>query len=244
MRAGGKNKQDPRNKHCIIFPSRWWKKEGLSFLAGLPRFYMTNVALTPNWVQTTSLDYLEAKWDLDTLLFRCSRGLSNETPDRRRVKNVCAICAGASTIPLSTSQRLCALGRQSYATGDTKCFLIQLIIRKEKGSPSGKTLLPSPITTIKRRVVIPASTGSLFSLLFLFWKLHLLANLDALKMLLDYPLPDFTSKVVDLRVLDRVEGTVDGTGADTQTLCWDSMQKIGKSTNFFFGWLAKINAGA
>ena len=62
-------------------------------------------------------------------------------------------------------------------------FLIQLIIRKEKGSPSGKTLLPSPITTSKRRAVLP-SADSLFSLLFSLWKLHILANLDALKMLL------------------------------------------------------------
>ena len=80
-------------------------------------------------------------------------------------KRVCYL-AGALAIPQSSSQRLCALGRQSYATGDTKRFLIQLIIRKEKGSPSGKTLLPSPIMTIKRQAVTP-SGGSLFSLLFL-----------------------------------------------------------------------------
>ena len=144
-------------------------------------------------------------------------------------KHVCCLVAGAWTIPQSSSQRSCALGRQSYATGDTKRLVIQLIIRKEKGSSSGKALLPFPITTIKRRAVIP-STGSLFYLLFLFWKLHLLANLDAFKMLLDYPLPEVTWKAVDWRVLDRVERTVNDTGADTQTLCWDSAQKIGKST--------------
>ena len=64
------------------------------------------------------------------------------------------------------------------------------------------------------------------SLLFLVGKIHLLAKLDALKMLLNYPLPEITWKAVDLRILDRIllEQTVDGTGADRQTFCWNSVR--------------------
>ena len=168
------------------------------------------------------MDYSEATWDLHTLLFQCScyRGLSNETPDRRRVKNACAIWQAHGQF-LNQAHKGCVLLDVSHMppailsvfsySGSSELKRVRLRVR------SG--LLPSLITTIKKRAVIP-STGSLFSFLFLFWKLHLLhANLDALKMLLDYPLPEVTWKAVDLRVLDRVEGTVAGTGADTQTLC-------------------------
>ena len=148
-----------------------------------------------------AIDYLEVKWNLYSPLFA-----KKNTGQKTCQKRVCYL-AGAWTIPqfLNQAHKGCALQRQSYATGNTNCFLIQLIIRKGKGSPSGKTLLPSPIKTIKRRVVKP-STGSVFSLLFLFLKLHFLANLDALKMLLDYILPEVTWKAVDLQVVDRVEG--------------------------------------
>ena len=44
------------------------------------------------------------------------------------------------------------------------------------------------------------------------WTSLQFASLDVLKISLDYPLPAVTWKAVDLRVLDRVEGTVDGTG--------------------------------
>ena len=53
-------------------------------------------------------------------------------------------------------------------------------------------------------------------------------------MLLDYALREVTRKAKDLRVLDRVEGTIDGTGADTQILqVVYSTHKIGKSLVFF-----------
>ena len=153
-------------------------------------------------------------------------------------KRVCYL-AGAWTIPQSSWQRSCVLldvehvplNAFSYSWSSEKkrvrrrvrpCYLLQSRLLKEERS---------------------LSTGSLFSLLFLFWKIHLLANLDALKMLLNCPLPEVTWKSVDLRVLDRMEGTVDGTGEDMQTLCWNSAEKTGESPFFFFGWLAKINAG-
>ena len=186
---------------------------------------MTNVSY---WVQ--AMDNSKVKWDLDTLLFQCSRGLSNETPDRRRVKNVCAIQQAHGQF-LNQTHKGCVLLDVSHmppailSVSSYSWTLKQKRVRL-RVRPG---LLSSPIETIKRRAVIP-SIGNSFFLLFLFWKMHLLANLDALKMLLDYPLPEVTWKAVDLRVLDRVEGTIDSTGVDTQTLRWYSMQEIGQST--------------
>ena len=37
------------------------------------------------------MDYSEVEWNVYTLLFQRGRGLLNETPDRRRVKNACAV---------------------------------------------------------------------------------------------------------------------------------------------------------
>ena len=120
---------------------------------------------------------------------------------------------------------------------DTKRFLVQLIIRKEKSSSSGEALLSSPIKTIKRRLVIPSTSVSVFSLLyFLFifflsvalpcesWCAENVARLRFAQGNMPFP------RRADLQVLDRVEATVDGTSADTQTLCWDSTLKIVKHT--------------
>ena len=71
----------------------------------------------------------------------------------------------ASLLRLYHSAKKSKMTKKSNQGGSCiKRFLTQLIIRKEKGSPSSKTVLPSPIMTIKRRAVI-ITTGSLFSLL-------------------------------------------------------------------------------
>ena len=64
------------------------EKKGLSFRARLPRLYEKRSVNT----KLGAVDgHSEAKWNLCTLLFQRGRRLSNETEERRPVKNVCAI---------------------------------------------------------------------------------------------------------------------------------------------------------
>ena len=174
------------------------------------------------------MDNSEAKWDLDTLLFQCSRGLSNETPDRRRVNNVCAIQQAHGQF-LNQAHNGCVLLDVSHMppailsvfshSWSSEKKRVRLRVRPG--------LLSSPITTIKKETSgHTIHWQSLFSPLFIL-TLQILMRWKCCSTTL---CPRSLEKP---QVLDRVDGMVDSMGADTQTLCWDSTQKIGRAHNFF-----------
>ena len=153
---------------------------------------------------------------------------------------------GAWTIiPQSSSQRLCALGRQSYATGDTKRVLKQFFIRKEKDSPSGKAVLPSLIKTIKdKRSYHPLAvsfSSSLYSESCTLLQFLMLWKCCSTTLC---PSSQEKPKTYGFWIEWRGRSTAQ-VGGDTQTLCVGIPRiKSERALNFFFSadWRKSMRA--
>ena len=214
------------------------KKKGLSFWERLPHLYEKrpiNVELgAVNGPLGDQVKPLHTSFPV----FQHGRGLLNETWDMQKIcqKRVCYL-ASAWTIPQASSQRPCAIWHPSHPTilsAFSYSWLKKKTVRLQRNA-----LLSSSIKTVKRRPVIPSTPVGLFSLSspFFFWELCLFAHLGALKMLLDYALPEvkpqtYRGSACTGRSSSGGDGT--STGVDTQTLWWDSTQQIGKPPYYFF----------
>ena len=171
MRAGGKNKQGPRNKHCIMLPhslqhGRWKegvlvrnfsgrKKKGLSLWERLPHLYEKRPVNVELGAVDGPLGRQVKPLHTSFPVFQHGRGFSNETRDRSSVKNVCAIWQAHGQFLKQAHFYL-----TSVKSHNTKHFLIQ------RFAFGVNALLSS--STIKRRPVKLSTPVSLFSLLSFF----------------------------------------------------------------------------
>ena len=234
MRAGGKNKQYPRNKYCIILQHGQWchkQPERKAFISrgSLSETFFWKERFVFFWqgclVSTrqrsrerrTGYGLQTTRRPSETLTHSSSSAVEDCRTKHQTEDVSKAHVLSGKWIFLEQTHK----GRELFdvrhmprywAFSHTVDFP-----KRKRGSPSGSVLRSSPIKPVERRQqpAIPATSVSLFSFLFFFfWELHLLASLGALKMqqvLVHWKCCSTTfcrGKAEDLQAPDRVEATV------------------------------------
>ena len=201
MRAGGKNEQGPRNKHCTILPhslqhGRWrhlseklfWKKKKVCPFGKGCRISMKSVL----WTSNSGRSRWTTRRPSETFAHFSSFQFSSTVEDcrtkhgtlGRSVKNVCAIWQAHGQFLKQTHRGRVLLYLTSVISHNTKRFLIQWFAFGVTSCYLLQTRL-----SWEDRSNYPHPSISFSSSPVFFWEGRLFADLGALKVLFDYALP-------------------------------------------------------
>ena len=175
------------------------------------------------------MDYSEIKWNLHTLLFQRGRGLSNETLDRRRVKNACAILQAHGQF-LDQAYKGCVLLGVSHMPP----AMLSVFSYRWSSEKKRVRLRVGPCYLLQSR--LSKDERSYHPLAVSFPSSFYSESCTSLQILMRWKccsaslFPKSLEKTFTFGFWIEWTGTVDGTGADTHTLCWDSTPKTGQST--------------